>query len=505
MAVFVRDYDDIVTELRRSKMIAKSAFTKAKNKLESLIDEVGFPARKDVRAYIDKVNDCQSKAIDIIIELSRVYQETGDKHSMKTVIDEATQVENYGNEVQERAQDYLRDRSDASSTNSGKTGVSKLFHSQRSGEGHESLERRSNEESLQTRSEVKHSESIKTPEGPTSKTNKTNPDRHANERNRHRRFPNEPVPDFDNYRNDNPVGSGYSLGKDMWAQLKRVSIPVFSGDAKSYEGWKAAFMACIDNAPATPEYKLLQLRQYLVGDVLQVVRDLGHSASAYDVALQRLDRKYGGKRRQVALQLEAITSFKPIRPGNANDVEHFADLLDIVVVNLRESDKVEELGDGLLFSQLLQKMTEPMVANYHRWIFENQRQGSVESLREWVLQEAEFQIIACETIHGISYKNKGSAGKGLSTSGSFFGNRQCSDEGPCPVCKTESHAAYRCETFKSMAIPDRWEVARKSSLCYRCLEQGHMAKTCTRRVGMMMVMIPHMFQGSLRVKVTTQI
>ena len=49
------------------------------------------------------------------------------------------------------------------------------------------------------------------------------------------------------------------IGQDLWKQLKRVSIPVFNGDKKNFESWKAAFQACIDQAPATPEYKLLQL------------------------------------------------------------------------------------------------------------------------------------------------------------------------------------------------------------------------------------------------------
>lgn len=54
--------------------------------------------------------------------------------------------------------------------------------------------------------------------------------------------------------------SSQPIGRDMWSQLKRVSFPVFSGDKKTYEGWKTAFVACIDKAPATPKYKLLQLR-----------------------------------------------------------------------------------------------------------------------------------------------------------------------------------------------------------------------------------------------------
>ena len=68
-----------------------------------------------------------------------------------------------------------------------------------------------------------------------------------------------------------------SIGQDLWRQLKRVQIPVFTGDKRKYQSWKAAFLACIDSAPATGEYKLLQLRQYLSGDTLKFIENLGHS------------------------------------------------------------------------------------------------------------------------------------------------------------------------------------------------------------------------------------
>ena len=67
---------------------------------------------------------------------------------------------------------------------------------------------------------------------------------------------------------------------------------------KLHEGWKTAFMACVDKALATPEYKLLQLGQ---GEALKVVEPLGHSAAAYEAAKERLERKFGVQRRRIAL------------------------------------------------------------------------------------------------------------------------------------------------------------------------------------------------------------
>ena len=74
------------------------------------------------------------------------------------------------------------------------------------------------------------------------------------------------------------------IGQDLWKQLKRVSIPTFSGDKRTYQNWKAAFMACIDRALATTEYKLLQLRQCLAGEVLKTIESLGYLAAVYEAA-----------------------------------------------------------------------------------------------------------------------------------------------------------------------------------------------------------------------------
>ena len=151
-------------------------------------------------------------------------------------------------------------------------------------------------------------------------------------------------------------------------------------------------MACVDQAPATAEYKLLQLRQCLAGEALRAIESLGHSATAYQTAKERLDRKFGGQRCQIALYLEEIDDFRPIRPGNSKDIERYAHLLDIAIVNLKEANRSEELQDGLLYMKLQKKLPTTMLAAYHRWIFENRKRESVEVLREWAIQESKFQI-----------------------------------------------------------------------------------------------------------------
>ena len=60
------------------------------------------------------------------------------------------------------------------------------------------------------------------------------------------------------------------LSVDSASLLKRVSVPKFSGNKKNYEAWKAAFYLCVDQARATPEYKLLRMRECLQGEALKL-------------------------------------------------------------------------------------------------------------------------------------------------------------------------------------------------------------------------------------------
>ena len=126
-----------------------------------------------------------------------------------------------------------------------------------------------------------------------------------------------------------------AIGKDLWKQLKRESIPIFDGNKKNYNNWKAAFMTFSDKTPATVEYKLLQLRQYLSGEALKAIENLGYSAAAYQFAKERLEKKFGGQQRQMAIYLEELENLRPVRFGNSSDLEQFADVLDITIINLK--------------------------------------------------------------------------------------------------------------------------------------------------------------------------
>ena len=101
------------------------------------------------------------------------------------------------------------------------------------------------------------------------------------------------------------------------------------------------------------------------------MENLGHSGYANKAAKERLERKFGGQRRQNAIKLEKMENFEPLRPYHSNDLEDFADLLDKAVINFKEAGRSAELGVWSLYLKLQKKMTEPMLTRYHCWVYGN--------------------------------------------------------------------------------------------------------------------------------------
>ena len=76
------------------------------------------------------------------------------------------------------------------------------------------------------------------------------------------------------------------------------------------------------------------------------------------------------------------------------------------MVNLKDANRYKELGKGTLYVSLCRKLNESTLGQYQRWVFENGRWELVETLKQFVIQEAEFQTVASETIRGINAANK---------------------------------------------------------------------------------------------------
>ena len=84
----------------------------------------------------------------------------------------------------------------------------------------------------------------------------------------------------------------------------------------------------------------------------------------------------------MAIYLEELENLRTVRLGNSRDLEQFVDILDIAIINLKENGNCGELGDASLYLRLQKKLSQIMLTQYQRWIYEKSRRPSVETLRK---------------------------------------------------------------------------------------------------------------------------
>ena len=111
-----------------------------------------------------------------------------------------------------------------------------------------------------------------------------------------------------------------------------------------FKQWLAAFSTCVDKTSLAPQFKMLRLEGCLRGEAAETIKGLGYSQTAYDVTLSRLQRKYGGDRRKVQVQIEELRKMRPVNEGDPKLMDKFADALVRTIVVLKDNSLHVDLG-----------------------------------------------------------------------------------------------------------------------------------------------------------------
>jgi len=149
------------------------------------------------------------------------------------------------------------------------------------------------------------------------------------------------------------------------------------------------------------------------------------------------------------------------------------------VINFQENNRAADLEAGTLYSIILEKLPGKLLAQYYRWVKENEKVEFLVILKDWTTEEAEYQIQATELKHGL--KSGNSNWKSHETRSKPFGTNQVANKrkGSCTV-RGADHANWSYDVFKSTSIQEKWGTAKKLGLCYRCLGDDHLGGECPR-------------------------
>lgn len=156
---------------------------------------------------------------------------------------------------------------------------------------------------------------------------------------------------------------------------------------------------------------------------------------------------------QIQSHLEELKKLQPIQDNNAKELETFADVLERAVITLKENNWNSHLEPGALHTTILEKILEHLLSQYYRWIDENKYRDSLEALKDWISEEAAYQMQATEIKNGISIEDRNELPRDGKynfhrRSRSYFGDK--SGKGKCFLC-TGNHPLKKCVC--------RWKMA----------------------------------------------
>ena len=141
------------------------------------------------------------------------------------------------------------------------------------------------------------------------------------------------------------------------------------------------------------------------------------------------------------------------------------------MVTLKENKHTSDLEGGTLYAIVLEKIPQSLLSQYYRWVKEKGKLESLEELREWVAEEAEYQVEASERKNGVS----SAGGRQVKWPRSYFGTGDKNDR-PCKVCN-QKHPIWKCEVLKGMENKKKWETAKKLGLA-----EGHFVCACAGQI-----------------------
>jgi hypothetical protein len=281
-----------------------------------------------------------------------------------------------------------------------------------------------------------------------------------------------------------------------------VQLEVYSGQALDWFAWISMWHALVHITRKTASEKLAILKNYLRGDLADIVHGHGGGEAGYKEALQRLKSSCGDRTTIRAVHLKALERMEAPR-GDPQSFRRFAERVRTHLFNLSiigengHADIIERLAHKLQLTDRLAwndgrgaELERRTMNDFGKWLtsrataYQNayaiadeqhrpaNRNSSLPPSHQATNQPQHRRNI--RTYHGAASTQEETNGHSLR------GVEQRDREPAEPHClKCEGgHRLEDCSFFKELPVSDRMTFAQQRGLCYSCLGVRHGAVNC---------------------------
>ncbi|KRY78035.1 hypothetical protein T4A_11345 [Trichinella pseudospiralis] len=282
--------------------------------------------------------------------------------------------------------------------------------------------------------------------------------------------------------NTEPVDSKKSSLNSVSAKLLTWSTPKFTGNVLDFPSFWEQFNAGIhDNAELADVTKFIYLRSLLEGEGLKAIDGYAVTQDNYPIHRQALVCRFGNPKRVIEHHIQAIADLRP------NGDRTLRELHDELVTHVRSLKALNrdtsgnQFASDIILTLCKRLLPKKILSLWEEKILESEEDpNEVETFFAFLHKHAEIEarVHQDNQKHGrqdrvkIKKKEHRHSNKVLSTSAAP-GNL-------CSICR-ENHYVEKCPLFLKATRPERWALAKKYRLCFRCLRQGHRSTDCKRR------------------------
>ncbi|KAL7299075.1 hypothetical protein TKK_0008165 [Trichogramma kaykai] len=240
--------------------------------------------------------------------------------------------------------------------------------------------------------------------------------------------------------------------------LPKIQLPTFSGKQEDWESYKHRFTALvISQSSMSPVTKLQHLLSTLQGDAEHRVRGLPILDSNFNVAWDRLVRRYDNLNIRLSTHLEALINLPSVRNRNARDLASLIDKAEESVQALRDLKCYEEGKAHFIVHCVLQKLD---ISTKEAWNVLREGKDDFPTYKE-LLTFLERRLQTLEQTQSsspqIETRKSGKSGTVSANTASTSMN------------KTQR----KCPQFEALTVPERYNCITKLGLCRNCFALSH--------------------------------
>ena len=300
--------------------------------------------------------------------------------------------------------------------------------------------------------------------------------------------------------------------RQFFQGMAKPAMPKFRGEKTQFADWWEHFELFVHQTDIPTRFKMVMLKNSLTDGPAELVKRLGYSDSQYELAVRKLKARYGGEKRLLQRHMDAIIAVQLLREDDLPGLESFSNSLQDIVAKLIDAGREDEVhGPSSLYTLAMQRLPDTLLVGYEMDRIKKGQEG-LSCLSEWLSEQVIIRLEIAELKDSLK-KNvrrprQEMPSRFKATSREPSRAHQSSvhateaqtvtprvqpvqrsaapptSEITCAVCQ-EEHRTIGCPKWQKATVQDRWDMAKKYKICFRCLLTGHQGRNCrsTKKCG----------------------